>query len=50
MAIQERSSEDAVHGEVSDDQERYVRAKLTNPDVQLEIAESLHRPIRRVDE
>ena len=50
MSIQERSSEDAVHREVGDDQERHTRAKLTNPGVQLELAESFHRPIRLVDE
>ena len=50
MAIQERSSQDATHREVGDEQERYAHAKLTNSDVQLDLAESLHRPIRRDDE
>ena len=50
VAIQERGSEDTVHREVGDDHERYARGKITNPDVQLELAECLHRPIQRVDE
>ena len=50
VVIQERSSEDTVHLEVGNDQERYPRAKRTNTDVQLELAESFHRPIRCVDE
>ena len=50
MEIQERSSKDANHREVCDYQERHAGIELTNADVELELAKSLHRPIRSVDE